>query len=591
MPSARVIAQEKHLQAIQQERNAALAILDATDEDKITIHYDTTTRRRISGEWTSIIVRLASGNLFRMRPLTLALENRENISRLIVEVIKRLSLATCGHASQEDLWQKVFAFMTDSVAKNLQIESQIAATLNSNHIPLHLLCVSHTCEVFDAGNISILSKHEVKLGLREKLISHMPPLKSFLKKSIVLAALGALTKLSINDGHKSSMWELFEKQVAEAGKTKKHSLFRERRFAQMGYTAAAILYHIPEYEATLHNTKSNNLLLQACRLYLECDFIIIGLKVLAWFTYCVTLPFLNMTQLSTQNDLVKVLPHLHDDLQNNLTDTLSSYIVPYSFEVEKPETPVEVYLLQCMCQQAAKDLATQRGREYGFQRTAESAGNAEPRATELHKLSPEDLCNLPTNNLECERDLSKFDKLAKRSAATSNRNFTAKGIRDDMTLNKAGVVTVEKVTRDIAKVLDENELKWVEKQNILSQEKLQRNVAQAQQAVEYVHTLLQKCKVWGGPFTNVGEMKECIGTQNASKLKAILRTELSYRRHTSHRDYLVRPHLYKILSAPLVLCPIHSQKKIQSSSCEDSKQKKRRRILPVMQQENSDIIL
>ena len=64
--------------------------------------------------------------------------------------------------------------------------------------------------------------------------------------------------------------------------------------------------------------------------------------------------------------------------------------------------------------------------------------------------------SLPTNNLDCERDLSKFDKLAKRSAAASNRNFTAKGMRDDMTLNKAGVVQVEKLIRNIAKVLDES---------------------------------------------------------------------------------------------------------------------------------------
>ena len=462
------------MQAIQQERNAALAILDASPEDRITIHYDTTTRRRIAGEWTSVIVRLASGKMFRMRQLTLALENRENITRLMVEILKRLSLATSKRASQRDLWRKVFAFMTDSVAKNLHIESQIAASLSSQHIPLHLLCVSHTCEVFDTGNISVLVKHEAKLGLREKLIAHMPSLKPFLSKakSVVIAALEALTKLVCNDGHKSSMWEIFECEVASAGKTKKHSLFRERRFAQMGYTAAAILYHIPEYVATLEKTKSNNLLVQACRLYLDCEFIIIGLKVLAWFTYCITLPFLNMTQVCTQNDLVDTLPRLHADMQQKKTDTLSEYTVLYSFQVQKPETPVELYLLGEFCQQAARDLATQRGREYGF-----GSSVAPPRATELHKLKPEDLESLPTNNLDCERDLSKFDKLAKRSAAASNRNFTAKGMRDDMTLNKAGVVQVEKLTRNIAKVLDESEQKWVEEQNILTEEKLKQNAA------------------------------------------------------------------------------------------------------------------
>ena len=68
-----------------------------------------------------------------------------------------------------------------------------------------------------------------------------------------------------------------------------------------------------------------------------------------------------------------------------------------------------------------------------------------------------------------------------------------------MTLNKAGVVQVEKLTRNIAKVLDESEQKWVEEQNILTEEKLKQNAAHAQKAHEYVHTLLQKCKTWGVP--------------------------------------------------------------------------------------------
>ena len=118
-------------------------------------------------------------------------------------------------------------------------------------------------------------------------------------------------------------------------------------------------------------------------------------------------------------------------------------------------------------------------------------------------IKPEDLESLSTNNLDCERDLSKFDKLAKRSAAASNRNFTAKGMRDDMTLNKAGVVQVEKLIRNIAKVLDESEQKWVEEQNILTEEKLKQNAAHAQKAHEYVHTLLQKCKTWGGVPSHV----------------------------------------------------------------------------------------
>ena len=191
--------------------------------------------------------------------------------------------------------------MTDSVSKNLHIEDLIAATLNSNHIPFHLLCVSHTCEVFDRGNMVILKELEMKIKLREAVIARMPALKSFLiNKSVTVAALEAFNKLVINDGHKSSQWEMFDKILQEKGKTKKHSQYLERRFAKLGYSAATVVYHLEDYEDLLHETKSNNQLVQACRVYLQCDFVIIGLKVLSWFTSAVTLPFLNMVEKSKQ---------------------------------------------------------------------------------------------------------------------------------------------------------------------------------------------------------------------------------------------------------------------------------------------------
>ena len=50
----------------------------------------------------------------------------------------------------------------------------------------------------------------------------------------------------------------------------------------------------------------------------------------------------------------------------------------------------------------------------------------------------------------------------------------------------------------------------------------------------------------GGPFTFVNELEACISTESPQKLKAILRTELSFQKHTSHRDYLARSYLYKV---------------------------------------------
>ena len=61
------------------------------------------------------------------------------------------------------------------------------------------------------------------------------------------------------------------------------------------------------------------------------------------------------------------------------------------------------------------------------------------------------------NNLDCERDLAIMGKLAKRAVACSNRKFNAKGMKDEMTLYQAGHIKVGKETKQICKLLDEQE--------------------------------------------------------------------------------------------------------------------------------------
>ena len=50
----------------------------------------------------------------------------------------------------------------------------------------------------------------------------------------------------------------------------------------------------------------------------------------------------------------------------------------------------------------------QCGREYGFA----DGIDENPRATQLFKLSSDDLKDMPTNNINVERDLAKFSYLA-----------------------------------------------------------------------------------------------------------------------------------------------------------------------------------
>ena len=117
------------------------------------------------------------GKKFRMRPLSMAVETRENITSLLVNTLKLMSIA--GATDSKELWDKISALMTDSAVKNLLIEEQIVNTLMSNHIPFHVLCVSNTCENFDKGYIFELCEIERKIELRELFISHIPKLRFF----------------------------------------------------------------------------------------------------------------------------------------------------------------------------------------------------------------------------------------------------------------------------------------------------------------------------------------------------------------------------------------------------------------------------
>ena len=53
MPSAQLISDYKQMQASQMERDASTALLNKQTEVKSTLHYDTTSRNAIDGEWPS----------------------------------------------------------------------------------------------------------------------------------------------------------------------------------------------------------------------------------------------------------------------------------------------------------------------------------------------------------------------------------------------------------------------------------------------------------------------------------------------------------------------------------------------------------
>ena len=65
------------------------------------------------------------------------------------------------------LWEKFNAIMTDAVTKNLEIEETITKALDLSHVPLHLLCKSHTVEALDKSSLEVLNEIEKSVKQHE----------------------------------------------------------------------------------------------------------------------------------------------------------------------------------------------------------------------------------------------------------------------------------------------------------------------------------------------------------------------------------------------------------------------------------------
>ena len=549
IPLARTILEWKLLQASEIEKDAATALLNKKPEVKAIMHFDSTGRSSIDGEWPSIILRFSDGNEYRLRPIFFAYEDRQQITNLFVETLTRM--VSTLHISLENdsiqasvLWEKIDALMTDAVTKNLEIEETIAKALDSDHIPFHLLCKSHTVEALDKSSLDVLARVEKSVKQQEILEKINPALRSFFrdKKAIAEAGIEALLSLfTLDKSAKScSQADLFEFICEREGVSKRVFLYQQRRFAKLGKAASSILQARDIMQMVVDEVEGTNQLVEACRIYLASELFITELECLSYFNHHVTFPFLNCVETSSQADLLMLLPKLHDDLLEKNTETLKNFIVStHRLPIPTLSSEVSKKITDMMCISAAAAVKLQCGREYGF-----STGK-ELRATDLSSLAPEQLVGLPTNNLVAERDLSKFDREA-RVAKSRNRRFRAKNIRNNMMLYQTTKeLKITKMSHKIASILSNREETWTANQKERFQQRLQEKLIKCRKAKDYTKKLLNSCKSWGGPCTSVDELHEIL-REKAHEQELIVKTEHSYYVHTHKLDKTARPALCKI---------------------------------------------
>ena len=236
--------------------------------------------------------------------------------------------------------------------------------------------------------------------------------------------------------------------------------------------------------------------------------------------------------------LLTILPKLYTDLCNCDMNTLNRYSVMYKhLPIDEPNNELGKEITRRMCIDAADGIKLQCGREYGF-------SGSDVRATQLDKLPPTELSGLLTNNLDTERDLSKFSRLSE-VAKFRNNKFSAKGIRNDMTFYKSGKGEVQNITRKIRKVLEDRENEWNISQRKLLSIRIKAKLEKSEKQKDYSKKLLQTCKSWGGPCTTSEELQNVLLAKPDIQEK-IVKTELTYYRSTHKSDIIALPDLFRL---------------------------------------------
>ena len=131
-------------------------------------------------------------------------------------------------------------------------------------------------------------------------------------------------------------------------------------------------------------------------MFLNSEFFITKLTVLAYFTHCISLPLLNFVEVNSQDKLLEIFRELFQDLKNGKIHTLSNYLIVYMYvPIEPPTSETDHLLLKAMCEGASKSILLQCGHESGF---GQEIGTP-VYSTQLHLLSKEGLAGLSTNDI------------------------------------------------------------------------------------------------------------------------------------------------------------------------------------------------
>ena len=150
---------------------------------KCTLHYDSTSRCKIDGDWPSIIFSFSNNRKSVLRPF-FALKTRYKLlnSLLRLTSVWPFFLTGISEAPQQRVYGENINYNDRPSREEFSYwKKALQKELKSNHVPYHFLCKAHTVEVLDQSNINVLINLEHALKLTEALESMNSGVKWFLR--------------------------------------------------------------------------------------------------------------------------------------------------------------------------------------------------------------------------------------------------------------------------------------------------------------------------------------------------------------------------------------------------------------------------
>ena len=471
-----------------------------------------------------------SRRYFPFPTLPIARETRENLAELKLTLLA--ILATCGGVSRQLIWSKIDFSMTDSVSHNREVEKMVADTLETEHIPSHLLCNVHPSLMFGREILGLFVEIDTTLT-PDKIYAGFAIMISDTQLSVFQNCVDCTLRLVSRDYNHKAWNKAEEFELFMAPQSIQIKRLQMERFNSLVFSAATFLRVDTHVTAFLDKFEHiTNQLACLVRSFQTLDYIRVLAAVVVALGSHLILPFISLTSsaTTTQEKLLTAFPQLYINLTTTPVDQLLDLDSPaFDFiSVERfkhsnfPEELLAsarvvvqenkeqvVKVLTLLLPRLAKGWERQRGDQYGFGSCPDLECKERVSAMDQEKLK-----GAPVNNLDPEQSVGSINhersvRGASQLAAASRAHVSGKGadlIKDETTDSRFRKLSGPE--GELSSIMKE----WNEKQDELAAQGLDSKTVANLATDRQRNNDLTELKAAGGPFTTAADVDEYLSS-------------------------------------------------------------------------------